>query len=147
MGWGMPRESGGMIFIPRPHQLAARDAILAARREGRPGFLLGDLTGLGKTLSVWAALAAMPEDDILVVCPKGGMPQWRRTMALSGLSPKKVTLINYERTKSLFRQKASLLRVTGTAAFADEIRHGYCDLLAGGEEVETGALLAETLRG
>src|SRR3954468_5807121 len=60
MGWGMPRESGGMIFIPRPHQLAARDAILAARREGRPGFLLGDLTGLGKTLSVWAALAAMP---------------------------------------------------------------------------------------
>ena len=62
---GMPRESGRMIFIPRPHQLAARDAILAARREGRPGFLLGDLTGLGKTLSVWAALAAMPEDDIL----------------------------------------------------------------------------------
>jgi superfamily II DNA or RNA helicase len=86
---GMPRESGRMIFIPRPHQLAARDAILAARREGRPGFLLGDLTGLGKTLSVWAALAAMPEDDILVVCPKGGMPQWRRTMALSGLSPKR----------------------------------------------------------
>ena len=78
---GMPRESGQMIFVPRPHQLAARDAILAARREGRPGFLLGDLTGLGKTLSVWAALAAMPEDDILVVCPKGGMPQWRRTMA------------------------------------------------------------------
>jgi len=99
---GMPRESGGMIFIPQPHQLAARDAILAARREGRPGFLLGDLTGLGKTLSVWAALAAMPEDEILVVCPKGGMPQWRRTMAMSGLSPKKVTLINYERTKSLF---------------------------------------------
>src|SRR5215217_449136 len=74
-GMGMPRESGGMIFIPRPHQLAARDAILGARREGRPGFLLGDLTGLGKTLSVWAALAAMPEDEILVVCPKGGMPQ------------------------------------------------------------------------
>ena len=98
----MPRESGQMIFVPRPHQLAARDAIVAARREGRPGFLLGDLTGLGKTLSVWAALAAMPEDDILVVCPKGGMPQWRRTMALSGLSPKKVTLFNYERTKSLF---------------------------------------------
>jgi hypothetical protein len=46
-----------------------------------------------------------------------------------------------------FRQKASLLRVAGTAAFAD-------DLLAAGEQVaisvaylETGALLAETLRG
>lgn len=90
------------FFVPRPHQVAARDAILAARREERPGFLLGDMTGLGKTLSVWAALAAMPEQDILVVCPKGGMPQWRRTMALSGLTPKSVTLINYERTKSLF---------------------------------------------
>ena len=31
---GMPRESGQMIFVPRPHQLAARDAILAAKREG-----------------------------------------------------------------------------------------------------------------
>src|SRR3954463_6322480 len=98
----MPRESGQMIFVPRPHQLAACHAILTARREGRPGFLLGDLTGLGKTLSVWTALAAMPEDEILIVCPKGGMPQWRRTMALSGLAAKNVTLINYERTKSLF---------------------------------------------
>jgi hypothetical protein len=91
---GMPRESGGMIFISRPH------ATLSSPPDGKVGPVI--LTGLGKTLSVWAALAAMPEDDILVVCPKDGMPQWRRTMALSGLSPKKVTLINYERTKSLF---------------------------------------------
>ena len=95
MPLSMPGTSDGSsdtIFIPRPHQLAARDAILAAKREGRPGFLLGDLTGLGKTLSVWAALAAMPEHDILIVCPKGGMPQWRRTMALSGLPAKRVIL-------------------------------------------------------
>jgi hypothetical protein len=97
-------------LTPRPHQLAARDAILAARKEGRPGFLLGDLTGLGKTLSVWAALAAMPDDEILIVCPKGGLPQWRRTMALSGLPPKSVTLINYERTKSLFSPPAASTR-------------------------------------
>ncbi len=90
-----------VLFVPRPHQREARDAILAARQAGRPGFLLGDLTGLGKTLSVWAALAAMPERDILIVCPKGGMPQWRRTMEHSGLAAKRVTLINYERTKSL----------------------------------------------
>ena len=121
---GMPRESGRMIFIPRPHQLAARDAILAARREGRPGFLLGDLTGLGKTLSVWAALAAMPEDEILVVCPKGGMPQWRRTMALSGLSPKKVTLINYERTKSLFTPPPASTRRSARAKNNELARHG-----------------------
>ena len=120
----MPRESGQMIFVPRPHQLAARDAILAARREGRPGFLLGDLTGLGKTLSVWAALAAMAEDDILVVCPKDGMPQWRRTMALSGLSPKKVTLINYESTKSLFTPPPASTRRSARAKNNELARHG-----------------------
>src|SRR3954453_11726813 len=37
----VPDEIGRTTFVPRPHQLAARDAILAARREGRPGFLLG----------------------------------------------------------------------------------------------------------
>src|SRR5215211_4298322 len=121
---GMPRESGQMIFVPRPHQLAARDAILAARHERRPGFLLGDLTGLGKTLSVWAALAVMPEDDILVVCPKGGMPQWRRTMAMSGLSPKKVTLINYERTKSLFTPPPASTRRSARAKNNELARHG-----------------------
>ena len=89
------------IMIPHPHQLVARDAILAARAAGKPGFLLGDLTGLGKTLSAWLAVAAMPEDEVLVICPKGAIPQWRRTIAHSGLPPKKITLMNFERTKSL----------------------------------------------
>jgi len=95
-------QADGSKLIPRPHQLSAHTVILAARHEGRPGFLLGDMTGLGKTLSVWTAVAAMPETDILIVCPKGGMPQWRRTIALSALAPKAVTLVNYERIKSLF---------------------------------------------
>jgi superfamily II DNA or RNA helicase len=94
--------TGHASLVARPHQCVARDAILAARRGGRPGFLLADLTGLGKTLSVSAAVASMPEAEVLIVCPKGGMPQWRRTIALSGLGAKDVTLINYERTKSLF---------------------------------------------
>ncbi|MCW6510921.1 DEAD/DEAH box helicase [Lichenifustis flavocetrariae] len=96
-----PTRAAPNVFIPRPHQETARDAIRAARGQGRPGFLLGDLTGLGKTLSAWAAIAAMPEDDVLIVCPKGAMPQWRRTIAQSGLAPKRVTVINYERTKAL----------------------------------------------
>src|SRR5215210_8839191 len=121
---GLPREGDRTILIPRPHQLAARDAIVAARRRGRPGFVLGDLTGLGKTLSVRAALAAMLEDDILVVCPKGGMPQWRRTMALSGLSPKKVTLINYERTKSLFTPPPASTRRSARAKNNELARYG-----------------------
>ncbi|MDP3258592.1 SNF2-related protein [Bosea sp. (in: a-proteobacteria)] len=88
-------------MVPHEHQRTACAAILAARAGGAPGFLLGDLTGLGKTLSAWLALSAMPEDEILVICPKGAIPQWRRTMALSGLPPKRVTLMNFEKTKSL----------------------------------------------
>ena len=68
-----------MTMIPHPHQLVARDAILEARGKGAAGFLLGDLTGLGKTLSAWLALSAMPEEEVLVICPKGAIPQWRRT--------------------------------------------------------------------
>ncbi len=89
------------LMVPHDHQRVACAAILAARAGGAPGFLLGDLTGLGKTLSAWLALSAMPEDEILVICPKGAIPQWRRTMALSGLPAKRVTLMNFEKTKSL----------------------------------------------
>jgi superfamily II DNA or RNA helicase len=102
---------------------AAR-AILAARAAGRPGFLLGDLTGLGKTLSIWHALASMPEDEILIVCPKGAMPQWRRTIALSGLRPKSVTLINYERTKSLLAPPAVSTKRSTRARNNELARHG-----------------------
>ena len=109
---------------PRPHQRAAAGAILAARAAGRPGFLLGDLTGLGKTLSAWAALAAMPEDEILVVCPKGAMPQWRRTIARAGLARKAVTLINYERTKSLMRPPAASTRRSTRAKNNELAKHG-----------------------
>ncbi len=93
--------SSAPLFVPRAHQLEARDAILAARDAGKPGFLLGDLTGLGKTLSAWLALASMPEQDVLVICPKGAIPQWRSTIARSGVKPKSVTLMNFEKTKSL----------------------------------------------
>jgi len=98
------------LLVPRPHQMVARDAILAARRAGKPGFLLGDLTGLGKTLSVWSAVAAMPEAEVLVVAPKGALPQWRRTIARAGLPAKRVTLTNYERSKSLLALPARSAR-------------------------------------
>ncbi|MCE7027556.1 SNF2-related protein [Jiella avicenniae] len=89
------------VFHPRPHQVEAREAILAARRRGRPGFLLGDLTGLGKTLSAWSAISEMADDEVLIVCPKGAIPQWRRTIAGSPATGKKVAIVNFERTKSL----------------------------------------------
>ncbi len=103
----MTPESDAPRLVPRPHQAEAIRAILAARAEERPGFLLGDMTGLGKTLSVWGAIAAMPERAVLIVCPKGAMPQWRRTIRDSRLADKDVTLLNYERTKSLLALPAA----------------------------------------
>jgi hypothetical protein len=88
-------------LVPHPHQIEACDRILAARGAGRRGFLLGDRTGLGKTLAAWLAIASMPDEDVLIICPRGAIPHWRRTIALSGSPPKNVTVLNYERTKSL----------------------------------------------
>jgi superfamily II DNA or RNA helicase len=112
------------LFRPRPHQCAARDRILAARAAGKPGFLLGDLTGLGKTLSAWLAILAMPEEDVLIICPKGGMPQWRRTIAHSGAHAKRVTILNYERTKSLLAPPAESKRRSVRARNNELARHG-----------------------
>jgi hypothetical protein len=111
-------------FIPHAHQLAARDRILAARAGGRWGFLLGDRTGLGKTLSAWLAVAAMPESQVLIVCPRGAIPQWRRTIALSGCAPKDATIINYERTKSLLAPPAASTRRSTRAKNNELARHG-----------------------
>ncbi|WP_244472335.1 DEAD/DEAH box helicase family protein [Methylobacterium sp. Leaf108] len=112
------------MLTPRPHQVAARDAILGARAAGRSGFLLGDMTGLGKTLSVWSTLASMPEAEVLIVCPKGAMPQWRHTIARSGLAAKTVTLINYERTKSLMAPSAAVVRRSTRAKNNALAKHG-----------------------
>ncbi len=111
-------------LVPRAHQNAAAEAMLAARAAGRPGFLLGDATGLGKTLSVWSALARMPEREVLIVCPKGAMPQWRRTIAGSGLPEKAVTLVNYERTKSLMAPPAASARRSARAKNNALAKHG-----------------------
>jgi hypothetical protein len=111
-------------FVPRPHQQVARDAILAARQAGKPGFLLGDLTGLGKTLSAWLAIAAMPEADVLIICPKGAIPQWRRTIARSGTGPKSVTLMNFEKTKSLLDAPPASRKRSTRARNNERARHG-----------------------
>ncbi|WP_291634254.1 SNF2-related protein [Bosea sp. (in: a-proteobacteria)] len=111
-------------MVPHPHQLVARDAILAARAAGKPGFLLGDLTGLGKTLSAWLAIAAMPEQEVLVICPKGAIPQWRRTIARSGLPSKKLTLMNFERTKSLLAPPPASNKRSTRAKNNELAKHG-----------------------
>jgi hypothetical protein len=111
-------------FIPRPHQLEASGAILAARAAGKPGFLLGDLTGLGKTLSACLAIAAMPEAEVLVICPKGAIPQWRRTLARSPARAKKVTILNFEKTKSLLAPPPVSKKRSTRARNNELARHG-----------------------
>ncbi|WP_244486849.1 DEAD/DEAH box helicase family protein [Aurantimonas sp. Leaf443] len=111
-------------FIPRAHQIEACEAILKARAAGRPGFLLGDLTGLGKTLSAWSAVAAMPEREVLIVCPKGAIPQWRRTIAGSPPSGKAVTIVNFERTKALMAPPAESRRRSTRAKNNELAREG-----------------------
>lgn len=82
------------------------------------------MTGLGKTLAVWCAVAALPEHDVLIVCPKGAIPQWRHTIALAGLPEKAVTLINYERCKSLMAPPAASTRRSTRAKNNELARHG-----------------------
>lgn len=112
------------LFVARPHQEAARDAILAARAAGKPGFLLGDLTGLGKTLSAWLAITAMPEQEVLIICPKGAIPQWRRTMARSAGPTKQVTLLNFEKTKSLVLPPPDSKKRSTRAKNNERAKHG-----------------------
>jgi hypothetical protein len=120
----IPPAAAEPELVPRLHQRQACDAILTARRDGRPGFLLGDLTGLGKTLSAWLAVARMPEEEVLVVCPKGAVPQWRRTMARSGMVAKRVTLMNFERTKSLLAPPPLSTKRSTRAKNNERAKHG-----------------------
>jgi superfamily II DNA or RNA helicase len=115
----------------RPHQVSAVRAIAAARAAGRPGFLLADDVGLGKTLSAWAAILEMREaESVLIVCPLSVVPHWRRTIEAMGDGGKQIVVLNYERLGKLFelseaarkkvRSKKGLARA-GTAPDTDVI--------------------------
>lgn len=115
----------------RPHQHAAVAAIAAARAADLPGFLLADDVGLGKTITAWASLLAMPDvRSVLVVCPLSVVAHWRRTIEAMGDGGKDIILLNYDRLGKLFevsdaarkkiRTKKGLARA-GTAPELDAI--------------------------
>jgi hypothetical protein len=115
----------------RPHQEAGVSAILAAAKAGRPGFLLADDVGLGKTITAWAAILRLPPavraDSVLVVCPLSVVAHWRRTVQALGDAGKRVVVLNYERLGKLFevapearkkiRTKKGLARAGSAATF------------------------------
>ena len=109
----LPLQSVGIeaTLVPHPHQIEACDRILAARGAGRGGFLLGDCTGLGKTLAAWLTIASMPDEDVLIICPRGAIPALAADDRALGLPAKNVTVINYERTNRYSHRRRPARRV------------------------------------
>jgi hypothetical protein len=112
----------------RDHQRTAVKAIGAAVKARRPGFLLADDVGLGKTISAWEAVRAMPAAaTVLVVCPLAVIAHWRRTIEALGDAGRAVVIMNYERLGKLFevtpearkkvRSKKGLARAGSALAF------------------------------
>ena len=134
-GGAWPTKRGSASAGPRPtlrpHQVLAVAAIAAARAAKRPGFLLADDVGLGKTITAWEALRGFSDvRSVLVVCPLAVVAHWRRTIELLGDGGKEVVLLNYDRLGKLFdvtaeakkkiRSKKGLARA-GTAPAFDAV--------------------------
>lgn len=93
-------------LTPRPHQTEGVAAILRARKAKRPGFLLADDVGLGKTITAWQSLLEMRDaDSVLIVCPLAVVAHWRRTIEAMGDGGKDIVILNYDRLGKLFEVK------------------------------------------
>ncbi len=87
----------------RDHQQEAVRAITAATAAGRPGFLLADDVGLGKTITAWEAILRMRAvRSVLIVCPLAVVAHWRRTIEAMGDGGKDIVVLNYDRLGKLF---------------------------------------------
>ncbi len=117
---GQPLASGGpapeVRFVPRPHQEEAITLVGVAMRAKRPGFLLADDVGLGKTISAWEAIrrayppSASRPASVLVVAPLAVLAHWRRTIASLGDAGHDVIVMNYERLGKLFEVSSEARR-------------------------------------
>lgn len=98
-------------MTPRPHQVEAIDRIEAIALAGYRGFLEADDVGLGKTISAWVGALRVAQHRrgtrILIMCPKGVIPHWRRTIAALGDGGARICVINYDRAKKLLATPTS----------------------------------------
>jgi hypothetical protein len=99
--------SASADIVLRPHQDEAAELIAASHDAGRPGFLLADSVGLGKTYEVIAGVERLGEGlNVLVVCPLSVVAHWRRSIDAHG-SSQRWCVINYDKLKSLLEEPES----------------------------------------
>lgn len=100
-------------MTPRPHQKEAAIAIAKAAKAGYRGFIEGDGTGIGKTISsafgIYGAMktCSVKQANVLVVCPKGVIEQWGNTFKALKIPNIRLCVINYEQSKNLLSAPAS----------------------------------------
>ena len=92
-----PPGWAGTPMVLRPHQVEARDAILAAMDAGRSSILVADDVGVGKSAPAAEAALDSEPDSVLIVCPMHAIAHWRNTIARLGDRGRRIVIINYER--------------------------------------------------
>jgi len=84
-----PTKKSETKFTLKEHQAEAAKKILKSYNNSWPSFICADLTGVGKTLSTLGGVSVVAraagfnptkKANLLVVCPKGVIPQWRHTL-------------------------------------------------------------------
>lgn len=117
-GTRLPPQPSAVTMTPRPHQQVAINKIEACAARGYRGFLEADDVGLGKTIASWVGALRVAKArgarNVLVMCPKGVIPHWRRTIAAMGDDGLRVVVINYDQAKKLLAVPDSATAATRT---------------------------------
>lgn len=125
-GTPLRSQKGAVTFKPRQHQVDGGKSIFKHYYSGHRGTLLADKMGVGKTMTTLVGLSAIAKKEgyspknkanLLVVCPKGVIPQWRHTLRNYPIATSlmRVMVINYQ-------QLNKLLQAPNTAKTAKKAR-------------------------
>lgn len=100
----------GEAFTPRSHQKEGIDAIREAAGAGWRGFVLADLTGLGKTLTALlgtsqaATVRGFTKQNkakTLIICPNNAVIHWQDSIRRAKFDNLRIMVLNYEQYKKL----------------------------------------------
>lgn len=91
-------------FTLRDDQVEDMGILIAGHAARAPEFLVGSEVGVGKTVTVIAALKRLPVRNIVVVAPLQVLAGWRLHLDQMGDGGKRWALINYESVKNLLEK-------------------------------------------